>query len=145
MPWAFADSIKCVIKNGHRNTYIFRWTLPHSLFKASNTPGSFNRVSLAFTILGLLDLIYSCADLAEKWRPENGKISFKKNLDLFMWQKWKMPTPGGRINMKEREDIMRMSLFPWGFQFTLEMWESVTQLAHIQIPFPRNTAEQGRM
>jgi hypothetical protein len=41
-------------------------------------------VSLAFTILGLLDLIYSCADLAEKWRPENGKISFKKNLDLFM-------------------------------------------------------------
>lgn len=100
---------------------------PHSLFKASNTPGSFNRVSLAFTILGLLDLIYSYADLAEKWRPENGKISFKKNLDLFMWQKWKMPTPGGRINMKEREDIMRMSLFPWGFQFTLE---SVTQLTH---------------
>ena len=76
-----------------------------------------------------------------KWRPENGKI-IQKNLDLFMWQKWKMPTPGGRINMKEREDIMRMSLFPWGFQFTLEMWESVTQLAHIQIPFPRNTAEQ---
>ena len=62
-----------------------------------------------------------------KWRPENGKISFKKNLDLFMWQKWKMPTPGERINMKEREDIMRMSLFPWGFQFTLE---SVTQLTH---------------
>ena len=24
----------------------------------------------------------------------------------------KMPTPGERINMKEREDIMRMSLFP---------------------------------
>ena len=39
---------------------------PHSLFKASNTPGSFNRVSLAFTILGLLDLIYIYADLAEK-------------------------------------------------------------------------------
>ena len=67
-----------------------------------------------------------------KWRPENGKISFKKNLDLFMWQKWKMPTPGERINMKEREDIMRMSLFPWGFQFTLE---SVTQLIH-RVLFP---------
>ena len=107
-------------------------TLP--LFKAANTPGSFNRVSLAFTILGLLDLIYSCADLAEKWRPENGKISFKKNLDLFMWQKWKMPTPGERINMKEREDIMRMSLFPWGFQFTLE---SVTQLTH-RVLFPES-------
>ena len=102
------------------------------LFKAANTPGSFNRVSLAFTILGLLDLIYSCADLAEKWRPENGKISFQKNLDLFMWQKWKMPTPGERINMKEREDVMRMSLFPWGFQFTLE---SVTQLTH-RVLFP---------
>ena len=61
-----------------------------------------------------------------KWRPENGKI-IQKNLDLFMWQKWKMPTPGERINMKEREDVMRMSLFPWGFQFTLE---SVTQLTH---------------
>ena len=24
MPWAFVDSIKCVIKNGHRNTWIFR-------------------------------------------------------------------------------------------------------------------------
>ena len=49
-----------------------------------------------------------------------------------MWQKWKMPTPGERINMKEREDIMRMSLFPWGFQFTLE---SVTQLTH-RVLFP---------
>ena len=60
-----------------------------------------------------------------------------------MWQKWKMPTPGGRINMKEREDVMRMSLFPWGFQFTLE---SVTQLTHIQSPFPSNKEEeQGRL
>ena len=66
-----------------------------------------------------------------KWRPENGKI-IQKNLDLFMWQKWKMPTPGERINMKEREDVMRMSLFPWGFQFTLE---SVTQLTH-RVLFP---------
>ena len=43
-----------------------RWAPPHPLFKASNTLGCFNRVSLAFTILGLLDLIYIYADLAEK-------------------------------------------------------------------------------
>ena len=43
-----------------------RWAPPHPLFKASNTLGCFNRVSLAFNILGLLDLIYIYADLAEK-------------------------------------------------------------------------------
>ena len=50
---------------------------------------------------------------------ENGEIVFRKNMEHFMEQKWKTPIPGKSINMKEKEDIMRMSLFLWGFQFTL--------------------------
>ena len=80
------------------------------------------------------------------WIPENGKILFRMNLELFMEHKWEMSIHDKRINMREREEIMKISLFLWVFQFTLEMCKSVTQLTHIQSPFPSNKEEeQGRL
>ena len=57
------------------------------------------------------------------------------NLELFMEHKWEMSIHDKRINMREREEIMKMSLFLWVFQFTLEMYKSVTQLTH-RVLFP---------
>ena len=68
------------------------------------------------------------------------------NMELFMEQKWKISIPEKRINVKEREDIMRMPIFLRVFPFTLKMWESVTQLTHLQSLFPSNTEEEeGRL
>ena len=68
------------------------------------------------------------------------------NLELFMEHKWEMSIHDKRINMREKEEIMKISLFLWVFQFTLEMCKSVIQLTHIQSPFPSNKEEeQGRL
>lgn len=59
-----------------------------------------------------------------------------------MEPKWKMPTSDNRINMKERGDIMKMSLCSEDFTLTYEMWELVTQLAFMQSRFINNTEEE---
>ena len=93
---------------------------PHSLFKASNTLGCFNRVSLAFTILGLLDLIYIYADLAEKmetrkWeniiQTEPGTFHVTKMKDTNTRQKDKHE--GKRRYHENVSFSLRISVYSW--------------------------------